>query len=57
MTNLDGFVDNTDILRILDDWEWDAIGITDTETLQGLPDLYDAINKKAKKCYQVLSFC
>lgn len=49
MTNLDGFVDNTDILRILDDWEWDAIGITDTETLQGLPDLYDAINKKGKK--------
>ena len=49
MTNLDGFVDNTDILKVLTDWEWDAIGITDTETLQGLPDLYDAISKTGKK--------
>lgn len=49
MTNLDGFVDNADILNVLDDWDWDAIGITDTATLQGLPDLYDAIHKKGKK--------
>ncbi|WP_297281723.1 PolC-type DNA polymerase III [uncultured Anaerococcus sp.] len=49
MTNLDGFVDNNDILSVLNDWEWDAIGITDTETLQGLPDLYDAISKTGKK--------
>lgn len=49
MTNLDGFVDNSDILHVLGDWGWDAIGITDTATLQGLPDLYDAIIKAGKK--------
>ena len=49
MTNLDGFVDNADIVRILNDWNWDAIGITDTATLQGLPDLYEAISKTGKK--------
>ena len=49
MTNLDGFVDNKDIVNILNDWEWDAIGITDTATLQGLPDLYEAISKSGKK--------
>ncbi|WP_394271371.1 PolC-type DNA polymerase III [Anaerococcus nagyae] len=49
MTNLDGFVDNKDIVSILDDWEWDGLGITDTETLQALPDLYDAISKTGKK--------
>ena len=49
MTNLDGFVDNADIVNVLKDWDWDAIGITDTETLQGLPDLYEAIKKTGKK--------
>ena len=49
MTNLDGFVDNVDIVNVLKDWDWDAIGITDTETLQGLPDLYEAIKKTGKK--------
>ena len=49
MTNLDGFVDNKDIVSILDDWEWDGLGITDTETLQSLPNLYDAISKTGKK--------
>lgn len=49
MTNLDGFVDNVDIVNVLRDWDWDAIGITDTETLQGLPDLYEAIKKTGKK--------
>ena len=49
MTNLDGFVDNADIVRVLNDWNWDAIGITDTATLQGLPDLYEAISKTGKK--------
>ena len=49
MTNLDGFVDNVDIVNVLKDWDWEAIGITDTETLQGLPDLYEAIKKTGKK--------
>ena len=49
MTNLDGFLDNVDIVNVLKDWDWDAIGITDTETLQGLPDLYEAIKKTGKK--------
>ena len=49
MTNLDGFVDNSEILKVLGEWEWDAIGITDTQTLQGLPDLYSAISKTGKK--------
>ncbi len=49
MTQLDGFVDSCDIIEVLKDWEWEAIGITDTETLQGLPDLYDAITKNGKK--------
>lgn len=48
MTNLDGFVDNVDIVNVLKDWDWEAIGITDTETLQGLPDLYEAIKKTGK---------
>ena len=49
MTNSDGFVDNVDIVNVLKDWDWDAIGITDTETLQGLPDLYESIKKTGKK--------
>ena len=49
MTNLDGFVDNVDIVNVLKDWDWEALGITDTETLQGLPDLYEAIKKTGKK--------
>ena len=44
-TNLDGFVDDGDLLTTLKDWGWDTIGITDTETLQALPYLYDSYKK------------
>lgn len=46
MTNLDGFVDNKDLLRTLKAWKMGAVGITDTETLQALPDLYDSLSKE-----------
>ncbi|WP_130819761.1 PolC-type DNA polymerase III [Anaerococcus vaginimassiliensis] len=46
MTNLDGFVDNKDLINTLKSWKMDAVGITDTETLQALPDLYDALSKE-----------
>ncbi|MGC8165304.1 hypothetical protein ACP3WT_27365, partial [Salmonella enterica] len=36
-TNLDGFVDDGELLPVLKDWGWDTIGITDTENLQVLP--------------------
>ena len=49
MTQLDGFVDNCDIIDFMNDWEWEAIGITDTQTLQALPDLYDSLAKNGKK--------
>ncbi len=49
MTNLDGFVDNSELLETLNDWEWEAVGITDTATLQGLPDLHSALSKSGKK--------
>ena len=49
MTNLDGFVDNKDLIRTLKSWKMDAVGITDTATLQGLPDLYDALAKEGIK--------
>ena len=46
MTNLDGFVDNKDLINTLKSWKMDAVGITDTETLQALPDLYDALSQE-----------
>lgn len=46
MTNLDGFVDSKDLINTLKSWKMDAVGITDTETLQALPDLYDAFSKE-----------
>ena len=46
MTNLDGFVDNKDLIRTLKAWKIGAVGITDTETLQALPDLYDSLSKE-----------
>lgn len=46
MTNLDGFVDSKDLINTLKSWKMDAVGITDTETLQALPDLYDALSKE-----------
>lgn len=49
MTNLDGFVDNKDLIKTLKAWKMDAVGITDTETLQALPDLYDALGKEGIK--------
>ena len=49
MTTLDGFVDNADIVDTLNDWDWEAIGITDTESLQGLPDLYDTLARNGKR--------
>ncbi len=44
-TNLDGFVDDGDLLSVLKDWGWDTIGITDTESLQVLPFVYDSYKK------------
>ena len=46
MTNLDGFVDNKDLVSTLKNWKMGAVGITDTATLQGLPDLYEALSKE-----------
>src|SRR5699024_8673032 len=44
-TNLDGFVDDGELLPVLKDWGWDTIGITDTENLQVLPYVYDKYKK------------
>ena len=44
-TNLDGFVDDKELLETLTDWKWDTIAITDTENLQALPHLYDNYKK------------
>ena len=44
-TNLDGFVDDGELLPVLKDWGWDTIGITDTENLQVLPYVYDSYKK------------
>ena len=44
-TNLDGFVDDGDLLPVLKEWGWDTIGITDTENLQVLPYVYDTYKK------------
>lgn len=52
MTNLDGFVDNKDLVDTLKAWKVDTVGITDTETLQGLPDLYEALTKADIKMLQ-----
>ncbi|MDD7305813.1 MAG: PolC-type DNA polymerase III [Peptoniphilaceae bacterium] len=41
MTNLDGFVDPKELLNTLKEWGHDTVGITDTATLQALPDLYN----------------
>ncbi|MDO5048051.1 MAG: PolC-type DNA polymerase III [Anaerococcus sp.] len=49
MTNLDGFIDNKDLINTLKEWKVDTVGITDTETLQGLPDLYDSLEKEGIK--------
>ena len=46
MTNLDGFVDNKDLVSTLKNWKMGAVGITDTATLQGLPDLYESLSKE-----------
>ena len=48
-TNLDGFVDDSDLLGTLTDWGWDTIGITDTENLQVLPNIYDKYKSKGIK--------
>ncbi|MCW6678750.1 PolC-type DNA polymerase III [Anaerococcus sp. NML200574] len=48
-TNLDGFVDDGDLLGTLTDWGWDTIGITDTENLQVLPNIYDKYKSKGIK--------
>lgn len=44
MTNLDGFVDSKDLVNTLKDWGHDTVGITDTATLQGIPDLYNSLS-------------
>ena len=44
-TNLDGFIDDGDLLGVLKDWGWDTIAITDTENLQALPFVYDKYKK------------
>lgn len=44
-TNLDGFVDDGVLLKVLKEWGWDTIGITDTENLQVLPYVYDSYKK------------
>ena len=49
MTNLDGFVDFKDLESTMDLWDWDTVGITDTETLQALPDIYNSLSSKKKK--------
>lgn len=45
MTNLDGFVDMDELSQKLKSWGHTACGITDTETLQALPDMYDKLGK------------
>lgn len=45
MTNLDGFVDMDELAKRLKSWGHTACGITDTETLQALPDMYDKLGK------------
>ncbi|MFR4763688.1 MAG: PHP domain-containing protein [Anaerococcus obesiensis] len=45
MTNLDGFVDMDELAKKLKTWGHSACGITDTETLQALPDMYDKLGK------------
>ena len=45
MTNLDGFVDMDELSKKLKSWGHTACGITDTETLQALPDMYDKLGK------------
>ncbi|WP_316131581.1 exonuclease domain-containing protein, partial [Anaerococcus vaginalis] len=45
MTNLDGFVDMDELSQKLKAWGHSACGITDTETLQALPDMYDKLGK------------
>lgn len=45
MTNLDGFVDMDELAKRLKTWGHTACGITDTETLQALPDMYDKLGK------------
>ncbi|MDU7143500.1 MAG: exonuclease domain-containing protein, partial [Anaerococcus vaginalis] len=45
MTNLDGFVDMDELAKKLKAWGHSACGITDTETLQALPDMYDKLGK------------
>lgn len=49
MTNLDGFVDQKELIKTLDDWGHDTVGITDTATLQALPDMYDGLKARGKK--------
>ena len=44
-TNLDGFIDDGELLDVLKDWGWDTIAITDTENLQALPFVYDTYKK------------
>lgn len=45
MTNLDGFVDMDELSKKLKAWGHTACGITDTETLQALPDMYSKLGK------------
>ncbi|NVF10949.1 PolC-type DNA polymerase III [Anaerococcus sp. AGMB00486] len=45
MTNLDGFVDMDQLASRLKSWGHEACGITDTETLQALPDMYGKLKK------------
>ncbi len=44
-TNLDGFIDDGELLDVLKDWGWDTVAITDTENLQALPFVYDTYKK------------
>jgi DNA polymerase-3 subunit alpha (Gram-positive type) len=49
MTNLDGFVDPKELVKTLDARGHDTIAITDTATLQALPDMYNSLQSKGKK--------
>lgn len=43
MTHLDGFVDMDKLAKRLSQWGHKACGITDTETLQALPEMYEKL--------------
>lgn len=56
MTNMDGFVDRKDLLKTLKNWGHDAIAITDTETVQSLPDYYDEYTSNGIKVLEGAEF-